>query len=412
MAVNGMTVAAPFNGGGVSTYILDSVNVDEVSVAVSGGLGESDIGGPVMNLVPRSGGNSVPRSGVHQQRGRLVKGRQPERRAARGRHHGDARHHQLLRRERARTAARSSATDCGSLAAIAGSKRRSPVQGVVANANAFDAARWDWVADPSVTARQLQGRAMYIGRFTAQVSAKHRISFNHEYQRRCEGSPLKIGSDGCQHARAPTGSRQERRPCRPRPIPTISRPPYYLTQAIWTAPMTNKLLLEAGFTPILVQGRHDGQGPAGRDLRSDHGDRAVHGDQSGDGPPVRAAGELRLSGGPDDQPQLRQPEQLARLGVVRHRVARHEGRLPGRATSGSNWWFAAYPTRSCPTGSTRACRISSRSGCRSGMQADRTSTSALYRAGQVDARPVDAAGRAALRPRLELQPGGAQRNGR
>src|SRR3954463_3655122 len=57
MTINGMTIAAPFNGGGVSTYILDSVNVDEVSVAVAGGLGETDIGGPVMNLVPRSGGN-------------------------------------------------------------------------------------------------------------------------------------------------------------------------------------------------------------------------------------------------------------------------------------------------------------------------------------------------------------------
>ena len=57
MAINGMTIAAPFNGGGVSTYILDSINVDEISVAVAGGLGESDIGGPVMNLVPRSGGN-------------------------------------------------------------------------------------------------------------------------------------------------------------------------------------------------------------------------------------------------------------------------------------------------------------------------------------------------------------------
>ena len=58
MTINGMTIAAPFNGGGVSTYILDSVNVDEVSVAVAGGLGESDIGGPIMNLVPRSGGNT------------------------------------------------------------------------------------------------------------------------------------------------------------------------------------------------------------------------------------------------------------------------------------------------------------------------------------------------------------------
>src|SRR5688572_14516611 len=57
MAINGMTIAAPFNGGGVSTYILDSINVDEVVVSVAGGLGESDIGGPMTNLVPRSGGN-------------------------------------------------------------------------------------------------------------------------------------------------------------------------------------------------------------------------------------------------------------------------------------------------------------------------------------------------------------------
>src|SRR5262245_18926463 len=69
MQINGMTVAAPFNGGGVSTYILDSVNVDEVSVAVAGGLGESDIGGPVMNLVPRSGGNTLRGQGFFSNAG-------------------------------------------------------------------------------------------------------------------------------------------------------------------------------------------------------------------------------------------------------------------------------------------------------------------------------------------------------
>ena len=58
MTVNGLTVAAAFNGGGVSSYILDTVNADETSVTVSGGMGESDTGGPVMNIVPRAGGNS------------------------------------------------------------------------------------------------------------------------------------------------------------------------------------------------------------------------------------------------------------------------------------------------------------------------------------------------------------------
>ena len=57
MTINGMTVAAAFNGGGVSSLVYDTTNVDEVSVLVSGGLGESEIGGPAMNIVPRSGGN-------------------------------------------------------------------------------------------------------------------------------------------------------------------------------------------------------------------------------------------------------------------------------------------------------------------------------------------------------------------
>ena len=57
MQINGMTVAAAFNGGGVSSLTYDSNNVDEVSVLVSGGLGETETGGPTMNIVPRSGGN-------------------------------------------------------------------------------------------------------------------------------------------------------------------------------------------------------------------------------------------------------------------------------------------------------------------------------------------------------------------
>ena len=74
MAVNGMTVAAAFNGGGVSSCILDSVNVDEVAVVVSGGLGESDIGGPTMNLVPSSGGNTFRGQGFFNNAGEWSKG--------------------------------------------------------------------------------------------------------------------------------------------------------------------------------------------------------------------------------------------------------------------------------------------------------------------------------------------------
>ena len=51
MTINGFTVAAA-RSGGVSSYVYDTPNAEEVTVVVGGGLGESDIGGPVMNLIP------------------------------------------------------------------------------------------------------------------------------------------------------------------------------------------------------------------------------------------------------------------------------------------------------------------------------------------------------------------------
>ena len=38
---NGLTVAAPFGGGGVSDVTYDIANADEMQVLISGGLGEA-----------------------------------------------------------------------------------------------------------------------------------------------------------------------------------------------------------------------------------------------------------------------------------------------------------------------------------------------------------------------------------
>jgi hypothetical protein len=57
MAVNGMTVGAA-RSGGVSSYVYDAVGVEEVAIRVGGGLGETDTGGPIMNIIPKSGGNT------------------------------------------------------------------------------------------------------------------------------------------------------------------------------------------------------------------------------------------------------------------------------------------------------------------------------------------------------------------
>src|SRR5687768_9967305 len=197
MAINGMTIAAPFNGGGVSTYILDSINTDEISVTVAGGLGESDIGGPVMNLVPRSGGNSFRGSAFVNNAGDWSRGNNlnDELRAVGitetpgilNSYDASVSYGGPLKRDRL--------WFFGSYRSL---ETAAAVPGIIYNANSFDGSRWDWVGDPSVTLRTLQGRASYIGRFTAQISSKHRVTYNQEYQRRCEGSTLTLeNDDGC-----------------------------------------------------------------------------------------------------------------------------------------------------------------------------------------------------------------------
>src|SRR6185295_18835626 len=182
----------------------DSINAEEISVAVAGGLGESDIGGPVMNLVPRSGGNSFRGQAFANGAGDWSRGNNltpqltapapgPNLKEAPGiikAYDASVSYGGPIKRDRL--------WFFGSIRQL---NTETAVEGIVANANAGNLSRWDWVRDASLPARQTQGRKMYIGRATAQVTAKNRVSFSHEYQTRCEGAPLKQESEGGCHDR-------------------------------------------------------------------------------------------------------------------------------------------------------------------------------------------------------------------
>jgi hypothetical protein len=261
MTINGMTIAAPFNGGGVSTYILDSINVDEVVVSVGGGLGETDIGGPVMNLVPRAGGNAFRGLGFINNAGDWSRGNNlnDELRAVGitetpgiiNSYDASVSYGGPIKRDRI--------WFFGSYRSL---ETAAAVPGIVSNANAYNASRWDWVGDPTVTLRTLQGRQSYIGRLTAQVSSRHRITYNHEYQRRCEGSTLTLDSeDGCNRRGADwvaVGAGNALISPEANNI-YFGNLPYHVNQAVWTAPMTNKILLEAGFTRFMFRGGTTGR---------------------------------------------------------------------------------------------------------------------------------------------------------
>jgi len=61
LLVDGISIAVPQAGG--TNYLTDTRNAQEVSFTVSGSMGEVESGGPVMNIVPRSGGNVPSGSG-------------------------------------------------------------------------------------------------------------------------------------------------------------------------------------------------------------------------------------------------------------------------------------------------------------------------------------------------------------
>ena len=61
LLVDGISIAVPQAGG--TNYLTDTRNAQEVTFTVSGSMGEVESGGPVMNIIPRSGGNTLSGSG-------------------------------------------------------------------------------------------------------------------------------------------------------------------------------------------------------------------------------------------------------------------------------------------------------------------------------------------------------------
>ena len=57
LTTDGLSLGASLNGTGVSYTVADVGNAQEVVFTTAGGLGESEVGGPSMNVVPRQGGN-------------------------------------------------------------------------------------------------------------------------------------------------------------------------------------------------------------------------------------------------------------------------------------------------------------------------------------------------------------------
>jgi hypothetical protein len=256
--VDGMSVGSAFNGAGVSSYIVDVGNAREIAMTTSGGLGETEGGGPALNVLPKEGGNSVHGTFfVTGATGDMIGSNFTPELQARGLSTpgetrkvwdfnlglgGPIKRDRLwfylnLREE--------------------GSERTVP--GMFANKNAGDPTKWTYEADttrPAVLAASYRITAL---RLTSQVTPRNQVKVFWDMQRPCEGgaaqgyggSACRVSGDGEVYAgstAAPTPSASA--------IAAPETAGYRdygnrVSQAKWTSPVNSRLLLEGGFSMYL-----------------------------------------------------------------------------------------------------------------------------------------------------------------
>ena len=196
---NGLTVAAPFGGGGVSDVTYDTANAEEMQVLISGGLAEAETGGPSINIVPKSGGNNFRGSAFYSTSGDWAVGNNVD---------DELRAVGITQPPTLRSNWDVSYSMGGPIkkdrlwffANVRGWANASVVDGIFANSFAGDASHWDPSLNQSIESRVAESRKIIAGRLTAQVTPRNRVTFSQDYQRRCGGSSLKEGGEGCRQA--------------------------------------------------------------------------------------------------------------------------------------------------------------------------------------------------------------------
>jgi hypothetical protein len=260
LQLDGLHVGSAFNGAGVSAYRPDIGGAQEVVMTSSGGLGEAEVGGPSLNVLPREGGNSI-RGSIHasgvsggmvgdnytqelRDRGLLTPGRFVKVWDFNGSFGGPVVRDRLWFYVQSR--------DEGSLRRVA-SMFANANEG---NQNPADPNAFRYVPDlnrPAATAASYRTFAL---RLTGQATSRNKVSVFWDEQLPCEGA-ASSGAGGVTACRSASSiyaiSGAHGSPA-PQASPTLAPEAgtyrgygQRVQQAKWTSPATNRLLLEAGF---------------------------------------------------------------------------------------------------------------------------------------------------------------------
>jgi hypothetical protein len=259
LQVDGLAVGAPLSGGGVSGYLPDIANSQEVSFTTSGGLGEAEVGGPTMNIVPKTGGNAVRGTAYFAGVGRDMVGSNytEELKAAGLRTPG-----QLLKLWDFNGGVGGPIVK-DRVWYFASSRREGSwqsVPGMYRNQNAGDPTKFTYVPDLSRQAATVGDWTTLGLRLTLQPTPRNRFNLFWDEQVPCQGASWPGTTDGCRTqpdsewiiGGAPGSAGTFG-------LATATQSPEFsnyagrtharqrVQQGTWSSPVTNRLLLESGF---------------------------------------------------------------------------------------------------------------------------------------------------------------------
>jgi hypothetical protein len=260
--VNGVSVNGPFGSNSVTQFAFDVANAQEMQVLVAGGLGESETGGPIANIVPRSGGNTFSgsafysgtssrfqNSNVDAELQAVGIGAPPTVRKNWDSSFGLG---GPLRRDRL--------WFFGNIRSVGVAQVVSA--GIAPNANAGDPSAWFYEPVAGVETRQVESKLDGSGRLTSQLTDRNRVTFSLQIQDRCLGSALSADGGGCRQR----GTDWIGAPANP----TTTAPeggsgymddPSTLTQATYTSPISNRVLFDAALSRFAYGIIGNGQPP-------------------------------------------------------------------------------------------------------------------------------------------------------
>ena len=274
LQVDGIGTGAPVNGGGVSGYIADVTNAPEVAFTTSGGLGEAEVGGPTMTIVPKTGGNTIKgtfyAAGVSN--GMVSSNYSSDLQAA-----GLSVPGELLKLWDFSVGVggpilKDRLWYFGNVR-NEGSHRSVP--GMYANRNAGDPARRTY--DPDLTRQSVSPSAYQIQnlRLTVQATPRNKVGLFWDEQIPCNGATWSADFDGCRRQVASGFIYGGTATIAPEAGGTgaggtsggYAHKFQRVQQATWSSPVTSRFLLEAGFGTYLARyGSNEVPGNPTRDM--------------------------------------------------------------------------------------------------------------------------------------------------